>query len=173
MVRQLSHRESLSPLRHVANYLVGNSDFSGTVLSVNNSHEFPSDGILCSAWLTLPRKTVAPLPPTKGEVRGTHPGEFTQAICQMSRDAREIVPFGEKVPIETNSTFLESVDIESPRIWDSKVKHEIRNRSVFDIGTPLVFVDTRDSKGLNRVMMHRGSLLKKKRVVLYARGNTG
>lgn len=73
----------------------------------------------------------------KGEVRETHPGEFTQAICHMSWDTGVIVPFGEEVPIGTNSTFLESVDIENPRIWDSKVKHEIRNYSVFAHRNPI------------------------------------
>lgn len=46
------------------------------------------------------------LPPTKGEARGTRPGEFSQAMCRMSWDAREIVPFGEKAATYRNQQHI-------------------------------------------------------------------
>lgn len=66
--------------------------FSGTMLLVNNSHEFPLDGIPCSAQLTLPIKMVELLPPIEGEGRGPWPWESAQTTCLMSCDIREGVP---------------------------------------------------------------------------------
>lgn len=64
--QKLLQDDIFSPVDHRASHLVGSFDFLEQCLLVNNLHLFPLDGILCSAQLTLPRKTTEPLSPTKG-----------------------------------------------------------------------------------------------------------